>query len=340
MFLSIHKKITVFLSLVLFDFIAAQPTFSQDTFKGSISFNKSVLLPLNHSVANDTFKIYPYNKKRVNLVKVANIMGYGGTLIGLNALWYSKYPRSAFHFFNDDAEWQQMDKVGHIFSAYTESRMTMEAWRWAGLSREKSIWIGGLSGVAYQSIIEILDGFSSQYGFSPGDFTANILGSASFISQELAWNEQKLKLKFSFHKINYPTNDLDKRADQLFGSTAIERMMKDYNGQTYWASCNIQSFFPSTKLPRWLNISIGYGAEGMFGGTKNIAFDNQGNIIFNRTDIKRYRQWYLSPDVDFSKIRTNKKGIKVLLFILDSFKFPAPAIEYSNGKFKGHWIVF
>ena len=51
-----------------------------------------------------------------------------------------------------------MDKVGHIYSAYTESKVTMEVWRWAGLPRKKSIWIGGLSGVAYQSIIEILDG--------------------------------------------------------------------------------------------------------------------------------------------------------------------------------------
>ena len=340
MFFSIHKKITVFLSLILFNFFAVKQTFAQDTFKGQISLPKPDLLPKDSFFKKGTFKIYPYNKKRVNLVKAANIVGYGGTLIGLNALWYSKYPRSAFHFFNDDAEWQQMDKVGHIYSAYTESMLTMEAWRWAGLSRKKSIWIGGLSGVAYQSIIEILDGFSSQYGFSPGDFTANILGSATFISQELAWNEQKIHLKFSFHRINYGSTDLEKRADQLYGNSEIERFLKDYNGQTYWASVNLHSFFPETKLPRWLNISIGYGAAGMFGGTKNIGYDSQGNVIFSRSDIRRYRQWYLSPDVDFSKIRTNKKGIKFLLFVLNSFKFPAPTLEYSDGSFKGHWIVF
>jgi uncharacterized protein YfiM (DUF2279 family) len=340
MFLSVNKGIIVFLFLLFISFIFPQKTFSQDTFKEDISFNKSVFHFSKSSATIDSFKIYPYNKKRINLVTAANIVGYGGTLVGLNAIWYSKYPRSGFHFFNDDAEWQQVDKVGHIFSAYTESRATMEAWRWAGLSRKKSIWIGGLSGVAYQSIIEILDGFSSQYGFSPGDFTANILGSATFISQELAWNEQKIKLKFSFHKKNYGEAGLDKRADQLYGKTEIERFIKDYNGQTYWASANIQSFFPETKLPRWLSISAGYGAEGMFGGTKNIAYDDQGNIIFDRRDIKRYRQWYLAPDVDFSKIRTNKKGIKILLFVLNSFKFPAPTLEYSNGSFKGHWIVF
>ncbi len=333
---STYRRSCYFLFLILFWFLSPIFLYSQGTFKPNISTNKLE----NYKEADSSFTIYPYNKKRVRLITAANIVGYGGTLIGLNAIWYAKYPRSGFHFFNDDAEWQQMDKVGHVYSAYLESNASMEMWRWAGLNRKERIWIGGLSGVAYQSIIEILDGFSSEYGFSPGDFAANILGSAIFVSQELAWDQQKIKIKFSFHRKNYGEPDLDKRADILYGKTEIERFIKDYNGQSYWFSANIHSFFPETKLPRWLNISVGYGAEGMFGGTQNIGLDDNGNIIFDRRDIKRYRQWYLSPDVDFTKIRTNKKGIKILLFVLNSFKFPAPTLEYSNGNFKGHWIVF
>jgi len=288
----------------------------------------------------DSFKTYPYNKSRIQWVTAANIVGYGGALVGLNALWYQKYPRSGFHFFDDNNEWLQMDKVGHVYSAYSESRATTELWRWAGLPRKKSIWIGGLSGVAYQSVIEVLDGFSSQYGFSPGDFTANIIGSAVFISQQLAWNDERIQIKFSFHRKNYGSQQLDNRADDLYGNTEIQRFIKDYNGQTYWLSANINSFFPDTKLPRWLNISVGYGAEGMFGGVKNIGYNDNGDVIFDRQDIKRYRQWYLSPDIDFSKIKTNKKAIKILFFVLNALKFPAPALELSNGKLHGHWIVF
>lgn len=44
------------------------------------------------------YRIYPYNKKRIRLVTAANIAGYSGVLIGLNAAWYSQYPRSSFHF--------------------------------------------------------------------------------------------------------------------------------------------------------------------------------------------------------------------------------------------------
>lgn len=343
------RKIIIFLLPLTIYFLSTPKIYSQITFKNDIKVTNEVSQVRWKSNAKfiedeknlrDTFRTNPYRKSRVRLVTAANIVGYGGTLIALNALWYAKYPRSSFHFFNDNNEWLQMDKAGHVYSAYTESRATMEMWRWAGLSRKQSIWIGGLSGVAYQSIIEVLDGFSSQYGFSPGDFTANILGSATFISQELAWNQQKIKLKFSFHRKNYGEPDLNSRADDLYGNSAAERFIKDYNGQTYWASANIQSFFPETKLPRWLNISVGYGAEGMFGGTKNIGYDENGNEIFNRTDIKRYRQWYLSPDIDFSRIKTNKQALKVLFFVLDCFKFPAPTLEFSNGSFKGHWIVF
>ena len=93
-------------------------------------------------------------------------------------------------------------------------------------------------------------------------------------------------------------------------------------------------------MPRWFSIAIGYGAEGMFGARSNIAKDKNGNIIFDRSDIKRYRQWYLSPDIDLSKIKTKNRAVKVILGVLNSFKFPAPSIEFSNGNIKAHWIHF
>jgi hypothetical protein len=328
-----RKRWLFFLTAIalVFSLISAE---AQNAFKPGITLNKL----RNFNDTSHRYTIYPYNKKRVKLVAAANVIGYGGVLIGLNAAWYAKYPRSGFHFFNDNAEWLQVDKVGHVYAAYSGSRASMELWRWAGLPREKRIWIAGLSGVAYESVIEILDGFSSQYGFSPGDFASNILGSGMFMAQEFAWNDQRIKLKFSFHKKNYGETDLNKRADDLYGKTEIERFIKDYNAQTYWLSVNIHSFFPGSKVPRWLSISIGYGAEGMFGARSNVFVDD--GVVIDRSDIKRYRQWYLSPDVDFTKIRTNKKGLRFLFFVLSAIKFPAPALEYSNGNFKGHWVVF
>ena len=168
---------------------------------------------------------------------------------------------------------------------------------------------------------------------------ANVGGSSLFAVQQLAWKEQRIQYKFSAHRKRY-SPDLETRADELFGESLPERILKDYNGQALWLSFNIHSFMKETNIPSWLNISVGYGAEGMFGGYDNIAYDKNGNISFNRLDIKRRRQWYLSPDVDFTKIKTNSKFVRTILSGLNAIKIPAPALELSNGKLKGHWFYF
>ncbi len=279
-------------------------------------------------------------KKRTWLVGGANVVGYGGIMALLASAWYDQYTKTPLHSFNDIREWQQVDKVGHYYGTWIESRANNELWKWTGMERKKRIWISGLTSFAFQTTIEYLDGKSAEWGWSWADFGANVLGSGTFIAQELAWDEQRIKLKWSFHRKNYSDPQLNERSDVLFGESSPERFLKDYNGQTYWASINLRSFFPKSNLPPWLCLSLGYGAEGMFGGTENIGKDDNGNTIFNRPDIKRYRQWYLAPDIDLTRIKANKKGIKFLLMVLSAFKFPTPSLEFSNGSFKVNAIHF
>jgi uncharacterized protein YfiM (DUF2279 family) len=269
-----------------------------------------------------------------------SVVGYGGSLVALSNVWYKHYPQTSFHFYNDNNDWLQMDKAGHFFSAYTAGKFTMEAWRWAGLPRKQRIWIGGLSGAAFLTVIEILDGFSQGWGFSTGDMFANLTGSAAFISQELLWDEQRIGLKFSFHLRDYGDPQLNERARQLFGSRSLEKLFKDYNAQTYWVSVNLKSFWKKSDLPRWLNVAVGYGADGMFGGSQNIGKDANGNIFFDRTDIPRYRQWYLAPDIDLTRIRTKKKWLKTSLFLLNALKFPTPSVGFSKKGIEWSWIHF
>jgi uncharacterized protein YfiM (DUF2279 family) len=283
---------------------------------------------------------YPYNKKRIKGVAITNAAGYSLAMIGLYAAWYKDYPQSKFHFFNDNAEWLQVDKIGHAYSAYAESRASMELWRWTGISRKKRILLGGFSGAAYQTVIETLDGFSSEWGWSWGDFAANMFGSGLLVSQEFAWDEQRVQFKWSFHRKSYKDPTLNKRSDEIFGTSTPERFLKDYNGQTYWMSVNIHSFFPQSKFPKWLQIAVGTGAEGMFGANSNYDTDKFGAVTFNRPDLKRYRQWYLAPDIDLTKIKTRKRGIKMALNILSIIKVPTPSLEYSRKGFKVNFIHF
>jgi hypothetical protein len=304
-------------------FWLALPAFSQDS---------SAIAP---SPISRTVK-----KNRVWIVSTTNVVGYGVAMVGLYDAWYRDYPQTGFHTFNDWPEWKQVDKAGHLYSAYTESRGSMELWRWTGIDRKKRIWIGGMSGAFYQTAIEVLDGFSAQWGWSWGDFGANMLGSGLLVAQELAWNEQKIMLKFSFHRKTYDDPALNNRSDQLYGKSWPERSLKDYNGQTYWATIGLKSIFKTARIPRWLCVSVGYGADGMFGGTENIARDKNGAITFDRRDIKRYRQWYLAADIDLTKIPTRSKLLKSLFTALNSFKCPLPALEFSNGTFKLHPVYF
>jgi uncharacterized protein YfiM (DUF2279 family) len=274
------------------------------------------------------------------MVTAGNIAGYGGAMAVLYQTWYRHYPQSSFHTFDDNREWKQIDKFGHVYSAYIESYGSMEMWRWAGLKRNQRIWIGGMSGAAYQTIIEVLDGFSAEWGWSWSDFAANMVGSGLLVSQELAWDEQRIRYKFSFHRKNYGNQQLNQRADAIYGNHTMERMLKDYNGQTYWLSANLKSFWPKSNLPAWLNIAGGYGAEGMFGARVNVWKDNTANLIVDRRDIVRHRQFYIAPDIDFSKIHTKSKILKLTFGVLNAFKFPAPSLELSNNKVRWNWVHF
>src|SRR6185295_10855748 len=98
-----YRKPKLFLTAIatVFSLIPAE---AQYTFKPGITLNKLQ----NFNDTSKNYTVYPYNIKRVRLVTAANIVGYGGALVALNALWYAKFPRSGFHFFNDNAEWLQV----------------------------------------------------------------------------------------------------------------------------------------------------------------------------------------------------------------------------------------
>ena len=132
---------------------------------------------------------------RTKIIAATNIIGYGAAMVGLYSAWYKNYPQSNFHTFNDIPEWKGIDKIGHAYSVYAESLASTELWRWTGISRKKRIWIGGLSGPVYHTVIEVLDGFSSQWGWSWGDVGANFIGSGMLIAQELAWDEERIQFK-------------------------------------------------------------------------------------------------------------------------------------------------
>lgn len=269
------------------------------------------------------------NKKRRRTVYITEAALATATLIGLNEAWYAQYERSGFHSLNDNSQWMQMDKFGHTFSSYYIGKMGMDALAWAGETKKNQLIYGATLGFVFLTTIEVLDGFSEEWGFSTGDIAANALGTGLLIGQELLWDEQRLQMKFSFMTTDYAANNPDK-----LGSTPLQQILKDYNGQTYWLSANIWSFFKESKMPKWLNVAVGYGANGLPEGSYDYS-------TIPRQPIESYRQFFASVDVDLTKIKTNSDFLKTVFNVFNFIKIPAPTIEYrSNGDFKFHFLYF
>lgn len=272
----------------------------------------------------------PLNSGRLTGVIAVQGAYYFGSLAGLYYTWYNDYPQTSFHLFDDNGEWLQIDKAGHATSAYFISRIGYESYRWAGLDKKRSALYGSLLSFAYMMNIEILDGFSKGWGFSGGDFIANTSGGLLFLIQQMMWEEQRIGLKFSYHSTKYASYRPD-----LFGKSVMQNMLKDYNGHSYWLSANISSFLPAgSRFPKWLNLAVGYGAEGMTG-----AFRNSENLSGNQ--FTRYRKFYLSADVDLTRIRTKSKTLHSIFVIINFIKIPFPALEFNSlGKVRLHPLYY
>lgn len=258
------------------------------------------------------------HKPRRNAVVIAEASLTGVALIGLDQLWYADYERSKFHTINDNSEWLQMDKIGHVFTSYQIGKQGAQLLNWSGVSKKDQLIYGATLGFGFLTAVEVLDGYSQEWGFSWGDILANASGTGLYVGQELLWEEQRIALKFSFHQTKYASQ----RPDKL-GGDLLEQVLKDYNGQTYWLSANLHAFFKEKSIPKWLNIAVGYGADGMLTGTKDV--DNQ--LLIN---MDRYRQFYLSLDVNLTGIETDSKFLRTFLDILNMIKIPFPTLEFNR----------
>ncbi len=262
-----------------------------------------------------------FNRQRFNTVVISEV-GVGSVItIGLQYLCYKKFPRSRFHFFNDNDEWLNMDKAGHATTAYNIAAFQYNMMRWSGINKISSLWIGAATAFAYMSMIEISDGFSAQWGFSPGDMLANVAGTTFFAAQQDAWGHQKIMMQFSFHKsiyAKYNTGEL--------GNNFLQQMIKDYNGQSYWLSFNLSSFMGKTNFPRWIMANVGYGAKGMTGAVAN-PYEVDGKLI---PAFPRERTLFFGISGAFPA----NHSIPYPSWI-NVFKLPSPLIEMNitNSKF-------
>lgn len=271
------------------------------------------------SVSRLNAQLDSVGKKRAWIVSGSGAMLVSVSTIGLNTVWYNDYPKANFHFFNDSKNWLYMDKCGHAFTAYQLSSATFSAYRWAHLPRNKALLVGSAMAWSYQLSVEILDGYSAEWGFSIADVSANTLGCLTYSAQELFWQEQRINFKLGYHTSGYAP-----LRPEILGATFSERLLKDYNAQSYWLCTSPAQFFAKENKWNWLQIGIGYSVDQKLKG-------DASSVVLNGITYTAHPEWAISLDIDWRKLPIKRRWVKNIVQPLNAIKLPFPAVFWRNG---------
>lgn len=287
------------------------------------------LLFCAHVNAQELDSLSKQKNSRLKLVVGTSAITYSATMYGLWQLWYSTTPPAdKFHWVNDNAHWMSMDKLGHAYSNYASVMAFSKMYRWTGLTEKQSVLYGGLQAWVMVTFIDVLDGFSSKWGASYGDMIANTSGIALYSLQRAYLKDQFLYFKWSYYDVGYADQSPAK-----LGEDMRSRWLHDYNGQTYWFSFNVGQL--SSKLPDWFSVALGVGANGMLSEIESTDY----RYVLN--DEERYRQLFMSFDVNWNQVPIRCKFLKKTLGLLNYIKMPFPALEYNQkAGMQLHFIYF
>lgn len=281
-----------------------------------------------NSLAQDSL-----HKRERTYISIGLGAGTVFTHAGLYQLWYKDYPTQHFTWINDNHGWMQMDKIGHGFSAFSIAHISTSIYRSAGLNQQRSAVYGTLWALGFQTPIEIFDGFSAGWGASSGDLIANTGGALLAGMQHYFLDDAPLLLRWRYGSSPYPA-----MRPGTLGSNPRERWLKDYNGQSYWLSYHVRKRDDS-RWPAWLGIAAGYSANGMLGAMENRWTDAAGQVQ-DYSHVQRYRQWFIGPDIRFSRIRTRSAVLRKVLLLMDVYRLPLPVAELSQGRLRLRPLMF
>lgn len=294
-----------------------------------------------------------FDRQRFRLSAGAAAGIYAGFSVGLWQAWYKGYELEGFHTFDDRGEWIGMDKLGHSYTAYHYARWAHQGLQWSGVRPTRAVGLAVGVSTVLQSTVEVMDGFSSEWGFSWSDVAMNALGAGGFAGQELLWGEQRVNVKMSSWRVDHSTapllpvsesgtaTSLAERAAELYGTTPWQRFIKDYNAQTLWLTANPDLLLgrDEPRLP-WLNLAFGYSVDNVYGAQGNTWRAN-GQRYRPGDLAPRQREYVLSLDIDFERIPTRSPALKTLLHLVNHFKVPAPAIVLRGQEgLQARWLYY
>lgn len=294
-------------------FIADQPRY---TFTGEPALKNTKLRLLNTVAIFGTYSVIFYVQHEMQQ----------------NTIWKNV---GDFHIQEDIQYSLFLDKFGHFYGGYSTSYLLGEMLQLAGFSWDAATIWGSALGLSYMTYIEVLDGYSKDFGFSPSDFYADIAGSAFYIAQHYVPILQNFSPKFEYVNPKW-LGELDRKPHDSF--------IDNYSAQAFWMSVNIRNLFGGVVkeyCPEWINLSIGYAVYSLSGtyqkedGTWDYYYPENLSHRVNSVTAGN-RKLIIALDYDLSKLLPDGPPFwNWMKQSLNLFKLPAPAVEFGfEGKTK------
>ncbi len=260
---------------------------------------------------------YEVFRRKVNY---NSLMIYGGITLASgiavhiyqsNAWWNNQ--NSHFHIQEDNTYALQIDKYGHFYATRLLAHAFSSTLEASNVDLESSYQYGALLSFLYQMYVEVEDGFGPNWGFSPGDATADLLGSSFYLAQYYFPVLHNFSPRLSY----MPTEKV------LSGHTnAI--IIDDYEGQSFWIAMKMKKLLPdaiSKYWPSFLMLSLGTSARDLDGAGGG------------------HREYYLAFDFDYDVLPLNGEFGQWIKNTLDYLHFPMPGIRFSPN-FAGFALLY
>lgn len=236
-------------------------------------------IPISMMAANVPTAIDPLETE----IDYTSLIAVGGVTLGIgigvhiyqaNAWWQEQ--DSKFRIVNDWEYALWLDKMGHFFGTALIAHGLSAGFEAANIDLEKSAVYGAIGAFAFETFVEIEDGFGPEWGFSPGDFAADFLGALYTVGQYYYPTLKHIQPRVSY----YPSEKY--RNGEHKGN-----IIDDYAGQKYWLAFRMKELLPERIAEYWpsfLMLSVGMGLrdwDGYGNGKQDIfiAFDFDAESI-------------------------------------------------------------
>ncbi|MGQ9818683.1 MAG: DUF2279 domain-containing protein [Candidatus Kapaibacteriales bacterium] len=313
------QKLLIISILILFFTLEVQSQKNDTLNNISCNFYKIADKPL-FTISGDS----PSLGNKLKLLPMGIFVGGYGVLFYIQHLGQMKTiwkNRSGFHIVEDGKYALYSDKAGHFYGTFLSSYILSSSLIECGFTYNWSTALSALLGLGYTTYVEILDGFSQEWGFSPSDFYADAAGALFFLGFSYFPFLQNFTPKFMYFPPRW-FNSKSRVPSKMF--------IDNYSAHTFWVSINFYNLLPESfkkKFPSWLELSIGYAVRNLCDPFHYNCNPNSSEPV--STYAWGNRKFIVAIDYDLVKLLPNGGPFwNWFKQSLNFIKLPSPAIEF------------